>query len=193
MAETEEIQRYSDDEEHPPWPDQRHGDWVDYNDHLAALAAMQERKRVAYAERNQLVRALSKCFPAWLERHPDEDVEWEDDWRWIVFIQAPAGQMSWHIHDSELYWFSRLERRDGNSWDGHTTEEKYKRLADIEPLAAREVEVRKAEQERCAGTAIDIQQANQVEVVDAYDRGYSNACGDIAAAIRALEDENGEG
>lgn len=85
-----------------------------------------------YAERDRLVAALSKVFPSWLKRHPESDKDWEDDWRWIVFIQLPTGQTSWHIHDSELGWFDhclRLKDRSSNLWDGHTTEEKYERLA----------------------------------------------------------------
>jgi len=89
-------------------------------------------KDQAYKERNQLVCVLSKLFPSWLERHPDEDESWEDDWRTIVFIDTPAGQASWHIHDVEVANFNHLEMREGNSWDGHTTEEKYKRLSNIE-------------------------------------------------------------
>ena len=81
----------------------------------------------AYQERDRLVCALSKVFPSWLARHPDDDTEWDDDWRWIVFIQLPTGQASWHIHDSEHSWFRHLTM-GGDAWDGHTTEEKYRRL-----------------------------------------------------------------
>ncbi len=102
-------------------------------------------KDQAYWERNQLVAALSKVFPAWCERHPDADKKWDDDWRTIVFIEIPTyeltnkyvqggfmryetRQLSWHIHDSEKEWFSHLPWRVGNSWDGHDTQEKYRRL-----------------------------------------------------------------
>lgn len=105
-------------------------------------------KDQAYWERNQLVAALSKVFPAWLERHPAEDKEWEDDWRWIVFIEVPTmgleqkhvqggfmmkhtRQLTWHIHDSELDNFYHLNRRDTHSWDGHDTQEKYNRLSNL--------------------------------------------------------------
>jgi hypothetical protein len=100
----------------------------------------------AYWERNQLVAALSKIYPAWLARHPEGE-EWEDDWRWIVFVEIPTKelenkyeqggrevklkrQLSWHIHDSELEYFSHLKEKP-NTWDGHTTEEKYRRLTCI--------------------------------------------------------------
>ena len=88
-------------------------------------------KDLAYWERNQLVALLSKIYPAWLEKHPAEDGEWEDDWRNIVFIETKEGQASWHIHDSELKYFEHLYYENKNSWDGHTVEEKYKRLERI--------------------------------------------------------------
>ena len=83
-----------------------------------------------YAERDRLVAALSKLLPSHLSRHEGDD--WEDDWRNIVCIHLPAGQATWHIHDSELPWFSHLLERDGH-WDGHSTAEKYERLAKLSP------------------------------------------------------------
>jgi hypothetical protein len=80
-----------------------------------------------YAERNRLVAALSKCFPAHLCRHPDNE-DWEDDWRTIVCVHLPTGQATWHIHDSEVPLFSHLGTTD-NHWDGHGTDEKYERLS----------------------------------------------------------------
>lgn len=116
----------------------------DFHAHLApqqhelkALAAEVRRltkvKDGAYAERNLLVAALSKIFPASLERH--EGVDWEDDWRWVLFVDLPAGQASWHIHDSELPNFAHLPRNAGRRWDGHTNEEKYRRLAALDGSA----------------------------------------------------------
>ncbi len=89
---------------------------------------MEAQKNNAYSERNKLVALLTKIFPASLETHDGE--EWEDDWRHVVFISLPTGQASWHIHDSELPMFEHLKSR-GVVWDGHTTEEKYKRVATV--------------------------------------------------------------
>lgn len=106
---------------------------------LAERDELRVAKDGAYSERDQLVAWLSALFPAWLERHPDEDTEWEDDWRWIVFIDHPtAGQMTWHIHDSELPLFDHLTRSNAHRWDGHTTEMKYERVRDAREDAARE-------------------------------------------------------
>lgn len=101
------------------------------------LAAAEERGRReeraskdhAYDERNRLVAWLASMFPSSLERHPDEDETWEDDWRWIVFIDGPTGQLSWHLHDSHLALFDHVPRFGGRTWDGHTSEEKYGRIA----------------------------------------------------------------
>lgn len=92
-----------------------------------------ESKDNAYWERMQLVAFLSHLYEAHLCRHPDEDKTWEDDWRWIVCIHTPAGQMTWHMHDSHLEYFGHLAKKseamgNDNHWDGHTTEEKYDRL-----------------------------------------------------------------
>ena len=104
-------------------------------------------KDQAYWERNQLILALSKLYPSWMELHPLEDENWDKDWRHIVIILITAfngveiqgrklttpEQLTWHIHDSEVPYFSHLELKSGNSWDGHTTEEKYERLLRLRP------------------------------------------------------------
>ena len=99
------------------------------------LDELRAAKDHAYWERNQLVAALSKIYPAWLARHPESDTTWEDDWRWIVFIQLPAEegqskQVSWHIHDTDFQYFTHLSVKQ-NNWDGHTSEEKYQRLSHL--------------------------------------------------------------
>ncbi len=94
-----------------------------------AIQRLTLAKDAAYAERNQLVALLPEIFPAWLERHPETDTSWDHDWRIIVLIQTPNGQASWHIHGSEAPMFRHLDLREGHSWDGHTTEEKYRWLA----------------------------------------------------------------
>jgi hypothetical protein len=88
---------------------------------------VQAEKDSAYAERNKLVAFLSRLYPAHRGWHEGDD--WEDDWRNIIFINTPAGQLSWHIHNDEVEFFDHIPF-DGSQdlWDGHTTEEKYERL-----------------------------------------------------------------
>ena len=98
------------------------------------LDGAKRRIGVAYAERNLLVCALSKLFPSYLSRHTDEEMasmDWDEEWGWVAYINGPAGQMSWHIRTSELEMFDHLCRHVGGKYDGHTTEEKYRRLSSI--------------------------------------------------------------
>ncbi len=83
-----------------------------------------------YRERDQLVAALSKFVPSHLARHDGDD--WEDEWRNIVCVHLPSGLATWHIHDSELPLFEHLGATTRNHWDGHSTEEKYRRLSTLD-------------------------------------------------------------
>jgi len=93
-----------------------------------ALAAMRERKDEAYLERNQLVAALSKIYPSGIAKTAIPG--WSEDWHGCVYIDSPVGQLSWHYHDSQAYLFEHLPEYT-KPWDGHTTEEKYERLAKL--------------------------------------------------------------
>jgi hypothetical protein len=82
-------------------------------------------KDAAYRERNRLVAYLARLFPAGTKR---TDIPgWEPEWQGCVYIDTPEGQMSWHYHDSDAHLFAWLPPY-GGEYDGHTTEEKYKRL-----------------------------------------------------------------
>lgn len=87
-------------------------------------------KNQAYWERNQLVSVLSKLYPSGLGKHPAEDTSWEKEWSNIVYIDLPTGQASWHIHDRDLEYFKHLKPYS-KEWDGHSTEEKYNRIAKL--------------------------------------------------------------
>jgi hypothetical protein len=98
---------------------------------LIKLKLSLQGKDLAYAERDMLVSALSKIYPSHLARHPDSDLTWENDWRYIVCVHLPTGQATWHIHDSELPFFAHLPINN-NHWDGHSNEEKYIRIMSLE-------------------------------------------------------------
>ena len=96
---------------------------------MSSLAAAKDE---ASRERNICVAALCRVaqamgFPVGLALHDPSNADWEDDWHNVVLIDLPTGQVSWHIHDSELPLFSFVHEYQGK-WDGHTTEEKYYRL-----------------------------------------------------------------
>jgi hypothetical protein len=89
----------------------------------AAIAA----RNVAYEERAIVVVAIaniamSQGLKVWFALD-EKEPEWP-----VLFIDLPTGQCSWH--------FTREQRRDlasnipngPNTWDGHTTQEKYDRL-----------------------------------------------------------------
>jgi len=86
-------------------------------------------KNGAYSERNKLVAALAKFFPGGVLLD-----EIDDEW-FIVYLDLPTGQVSWHFNMSEagLVEGMRVYR---DKWDGHSTEEKYARLAALNPEAA---------------------------------------------------------
>lgn len=91
--------------------------------------AARDSKDKAYWERNQLVAALSRLYPAWIGYH--EGIDWDDYWRTIIYIKLPTGQVSWHIHDSDKPHFYHLDP-GLDEWDGHSTEEKYDRLSKLQ-------------------------------------------------------------
>jgi hypothetical protein len=120
------------------------GAWAARNE--GALAAESERdaaraeverlrgaKDGAYAERNQVVALLARMalalgWRAGLRAHePDPDPTWDADWRNVVAIDLPAGQVTWHYHDSDRPLFASLPPYPA-PWDGHDTAEKYRRV-----------------------------------------------------------------
>jgi len=86
----------------------------------------------AYRERDMCVALIARGAAALgyrvgLGQHNPLDIAWEQDWRTIVFVDLPTGQVSWHIHDSERPWFEDFPTYD-SEWDGHDTAEKYRRV-----------------------------------------------------------------
>lgn len=93
------------------------------------LDSIRVQKDSAYRERDQCIALIARLaqqlgLRVGLGRH--EGGDWDDDWRYIVFVELSA-QISWHIHDSELLFFTFLGAYEG-VWDGHTTDEKYHRV-----------------------------------------------------------------
>ena len=95
---------------------------------ICALEEMTSRKNAAYRERNRVVAALAHCFPSGIRKTSIQG--WSDDWHNCVYIDLPSGQVSWHYHDSEVGLFKDLPPYE-KEWDGHTTEQKYERLAKL--------------------------------------------------------------
>ncbi len=88
-----------------------------------------QRKDAAYLERNQVVALLARLFPSGIRKTAIE--EWDEEWHGCVYIDLPTGQVSWHYHDSHAHLFADLPPYF-EEYDGHTTEEKYKRVQAVD-------------------------------------------------------------
>jgi hypothetical protein len=81
-----------------------------------------------YRERAHLVAYLSTQYPSVIAYNDPKEPDWP-----VVYVTTPAGQMSWHIAESDLDLFEHVPRdglgvNAGPEWDGHSTIEKYRRL-----------------------------------------------------------------
>lgn len=89
-----------------------------------------------YRERAHLVAFLATLFPS-VSAYTDPA---EPDWL-VVYIDAPTGQLSWHISPADRDLFEHVPRVPANhpraQWDKHTTAEKYERLAGMVPMIQR--------------------------------------------------------
>lgn len=112
-----------------------------------AVEAAQGQIDGAYTERNLLVAHLFRAFPlgiAWWADAPDAPGYV------IVYLESDEGQLSWHMKANEAQdlmpdWL-RPEAKNAGKWDGHTTTEKYARLARL-PMPARAALLPKPEEE----------------------------------------------
>lgn len=95
-------------------------------------ADLRTRKDGAYTERNKCVALIAKMATALglkvgLAQHDPNDKSWDEEWRTIIFIDLPSGQVSWHFHDSHKWLLEGLPIYEG-IWDGHSTDVKYERV-----------------------------------------------------------------
>ena len=139
--------------------------WVVGSNRLIEMAPLAELERVrgevaaataskndAYRERNTIVAALARMFPSGIRR---TDIPgWDAEWHGCVFIDTPQGQMSWHYHDSDAALFGDLPPYT-KEWDGHSTPEKYARLARIGNSVAAAVARERREMVEYIGTIRD--------------------------------------
>lgn len=94
------------------------------------LIERQNQETALYRERARLVAFLAASYPA--EVWTDTDAGWD-----VVAVNTPVGQMSWHIADADMDLFAHItQRSDEDHYDGHTTEQKYERLAELTLMVA---------------------------------------------------------
>jgi hypothetical protein len=98
---------------------------------LVKASAEPWRMRRVYADRAALAAVLATRYPATLcANDPDEPD------RQVLYIQTPAGQVSYHIDPADEHWFTHLPSAfpggpDEPAWDGHTRADKNQRLAEL--------------------------------------------------------------
>ena len=103
-----------------------------YRELAQKLNAAEAAKDGAYLERNQCVALIARMAHAlgyWAGTAKTAIEGWSEDWHGCVYIDLPAGQVSWHYHDTQSYLFDWLPPYCAD-WDGHDTPEKYRRVLD---------------------------------------------------------------
>lgn len=78
-----------------------------------------------YTERAYLVAHLAAYYPSRAGYTDPVAVDWL-----VVSIDMPEGQACWHISKRDEHLFGHVPRVDTLEWDGHTTPEKYQRVAE---------------------------------------------------------------
>jgi hypothetical protein len=97
-----------------------------HRDVLLARAA----ERALYRERAQLLALLAVTWPAVLRLSPYSPPPTVA----VLYLNTPAGQLSWHIAEADLDLFDHVQRANSGTpdpWDGHTTATKYDRVSDL--------------------------------------------------------------
>ncbi|HTJ70329.1 MAG TPA: hypothetical protein VL551_22520 [Actinospica sp.] len=78
-----------------------------------------------YTERAHLVALLAQLYPSSWNHGDDECPDW-----FVVYIDLPTGQATWHISPEDWWIFACVPHGDAK-WDGHSTPEKYQRVRDL--------------------------------------------------------------
>lgn len=89
-------------------------------------------KNTRTGEVREVILPSSKVHEGYTDGSDGKERYDEADW-YVVFIDLPTGQASWHIPGSEVALFAHLHANAGRRRDGHATEEKYARLQRLEP------------------------------------------------------------
>lgn len=80
----------------------------------------------AYTERTHLVALLAQLYPSGWDYADPSTPDWP-----VVFIDLPTGQAAWYISPEDWWICACVPRRHNAEWDGHTTEEKYRRVREL--------------------------------------------------------------
>lgn len=84
-----------------------------------------------YSERARLIAYLATNHDARIAYNDPNEPDWP-----VIYIDTPRGQLSWHLSPDDLHLFPHVPIAGRHitidqapAWDGHTTAEKYDRLA----------------------------------------------------------------
>lgn len=98
------------------------GDWYEtVGDPGASLNA-------AYRERAHLVALLARHYPSHIGANDPSAPDWA-----VITLELPTGQACWHIAPADMDLFAHVQPTPhyARGWDGHTTEEKYRRIREL--------------------------------------------------------------
>ena len=92
---------------------------------LDEQAAQADALRAVYRERAHLLAFIASLFPSHIGYTDPSEPDWA-----VLIIETPAGQLSWHIAPDDLELFTHVSTTSSmcRSWDGHSTDEKYRRV-----------------------------------------------------------------
>lgn len=88
----------------------------------------ERRLAEVYRERAHLVALLATMLPSHIGYTDPETPGWP-----VVVAETPCGQLTWHVapRDVPLFADVRPTRPGDARWDGHSTEEKYRRVRQL--------------------------------------------------------------
>lgn len=94
-----------------------------------------------YRERAILVAFVASLFPSVIAYSDPAEPDWP-----VIYVDGPAGQMSWHLHKDDLTLFGHVPVVPADDpraqWDQHTTYEKYLRMAAMASRPGTVVEIK---------------------------------------------------
>jgi hypothetical protein len=142
-----------------------------------AWAALEAERDGAYHERAALVAYLAACQPSAIVWGADPAAP---GWP-VIFADSDAvGQMSWHLAPGDLGLFGHVGQMaadgpDAPQWDGHTTDEKYARLAELTRMIAANLNDPLRVEAAAAHGRIGALTAQLREVTQQNERNYADA------------------
>ena len=95
---------------------------------MSDLTTEQRQLNVAYRERAHLVALLATWYPSHIGHNDPNAPDWA-----VVTVELPTGQACWHIAPADMDLFAHVgpTPHDARGWDGHSTEEKYRRIDEL--------------------------------------------------------------